>query len=185
VLPSMPQGVDGAIAEMHRLLEPGGLAIVTVPTDRFMDTLWLPSLMRRVSERWYRQYTRKLNERLPHFNTYPADDWCALFQAQGFEILTRMGYFTPGLGRAWSVLVLQGFRAFGVLKLIGVVPLRSVVACLLKRYLRPVIRQEEERIARQGDKPHPFGYLLIVARRPGPAVDPRPEAMTADAMAPT
>jgi hypothetical protein len=105
-----------------------------------------------------------MNARLPHLLTPTIEDWASKFAASGFTVEREIGYFTPIVGGLWSVLFLQAFRVFGVLKLIPRIRARASRAA--ERLFAPVVHREMEALEHGESK---VGYVLLYARKePGP-----------------
>jgi SAM-dependent methyltransferase len=87
---------DGAIAEIARVLVPGGRLVMTVPSERFSSNLFFPRLLRRFGlgaageayERWFRAISTA-------FHTYTRDEWMQRLSAAGLEVTRWTTYLGP------------------------------------------------------------------------------------------
>jgi SAM-dependent methyltransferase len=86
------------LREAHRLLQPGGALLFTVPTDEFeqhsfvhrtLVGLGLTSLARRF-RKWYNRFWQ-------HFHAYSASGWEKLTADAGFEVVDTTRYNPPGM----------------------------------------------------------------------------------------
>jgi SAM-dependent methyltransferase len=156
VLGGIEHGMETVLAEIHRVLRPQGTLAATMPTDGFIEVQLVPRLMGAIST--------ANRERIPHFHYLSAEAWTARLERAGLEVVRREEYFSPALGRPWSLLFLPPCRLFGALRWIGRGPLRGPFARGAGAILRPAVRREE-RALREGQAT-PRGYVLLVARRP-------------------
>ena len=154
VLCSIPQGVEQALSEVHRVLRTGGLFVATVPTDRFIDVLLLPRLLGGLSSSLRSRYVGKLEARLPHVNTYSTGEWVSRFESSGLRVIQKEEFFPPRAGAVWSILSMQLFRVLGLLKLAGA---RSFGKILERAFRR--------RASERPPEGTPAGYVFIVARK--------------------
>jgi SAM-dependent methyltransferase len=159
VLCCVPQGADAALAEVHRVLRPGGWLVAAVPTDRFTDVL-LPSRLLGVLRPLARMYARRVHRRLTHATVASPEDWVAMFERQGFEVERYEPLFSAAAGRPWSLLFPHPLRAFGLLR---TGPLRRVGKALSTALFANIFARVYRRDRHAGP---PFGYVLIGARRP-------------------
>ena len=74
------------LAEIHRILKPGGHLITTVATDRYEDFL----LGSRLLGEPYRRYFRRQQV---HLNLFSKSKWQTAFTKAGFQTLICTGYF--------------------------------------------------------------------------------------------
>lgn len=94
VLEHIPQP-QLAIKEVLRVLKPGGLFILTVPTVELNDHLFYPETFRILGlEKLRSFYIRTYHKIFKHVNIFPADKWYALVQNAGFEVIHRQGTFS-------------------------------------------------------------------------------------------
>lgn len=158
MLGSAPRGPDPILAEIHRVLEPGGMLLATVPTDVFNSIVLWPHWLDRISPALSRRYLGRLNRRLPHFTVRSADGWQALLASHDMDVLDMRPFLSRREGYVWSVLALQVVRVLALLRLsrsrIVERITRSVVKNALARFFQPA------RVA-----PGDAGFVAIAARR--------------------
>jgi SAM-dependent methyltransferase len=99
VLEHIPD-LEGVIAEVGRVLKPGGEFFFTVPCPRFRENLAGSLFGRSVRE----DYLRDLDKRLVHLNYLSAEDWAALCGRHGLAVERCDGYFDAGETRRWETL---------------------------------------------------------------------------------
>ena len=98
VLEHIPD-LDGVIAEVGRVLRPGGRFFFTVPSAEFRDNLSVDL----VGEARVR-YLDKLDDRLAHFHYLSASDWHALCGRHGLTVDATDGYLDYPETRRWETL---------------------------------------------------------------------------------
>ena len=159
VLCCIPQGLDGTIAEVCRVLRPGGLLAACVPTDAFVEVLLPTRLLGALSPGLARLYARRVNARLHHATALAVEGWSRLFEGHGLVVQRCEPLFSRTAAGPWSLLVSQPLRAFGLLRLPGLRPVgKPLSAALFARGFAYLY--ERDTIAGP-----PFGYVLIAARR--------------------
>ena len=92
VLEHIPR-LQPVLEEAHRLLAPGGIFYLTVPSDRFEQYAWVSrvlSLLRltRLQNRFCRFYNRFWS----HYHCYAPELWQQRLKEAGFEIVTVRAY---------------------------------------------------------------------------------------------
>jgi len=160
VLCSIPEGVDLALNEIHRVLKPGGNIVVTVPTDHFVEILLFPKLLGMFSAKLQQRYINKLNGRLPHFNAYSIELWKEKFSDNNLSVLNTELYFNNFQGTVWNILTMHLLRMFSVLKLVKIKFIQSLVKAILFKIFGFLLSKKND-----ADKPR--GYMLIVAQKSG------------------
>jgi len=159
VLQAVPGGVEMAISELDRVLKKGGKFVVTVPTDQFDHVYFWKRVLGWVSQTLSRWYVKRMNVRLMHRSVYSVDGWVRLFEQQGLKIHKVHGFFSPKTGNVWSILVMQPFRLFALLKFLGNTPVRILVSRCLRKGLFDLCL---------GDKqvdPN-VGYICLIGQKP-------------------
>ena len=99
VLEHIPD-LEPVIAEMSRVLKPGGQFFFTVPCPGFHENLagaMLPGVPRE-------RYLSKLDQRLAHFNYLSADDWRSIASRNGLRVTSLTGYLGKFTTRRWETL---------------------------------------------------------------------------------
>jgi ubiquinone/menaquinone biosynthesis C-methylase UbiE len=160
VLCCIPKGLDAALAEVCRVLRPGGLLVATVPTEAFTDVLLPTRCLGTLAPALARFYVRRVESRLRHATALAVEDWAHLFEAHGFVVERCEPLFSRAAAGPWSLLVAQPLRVLGILRLPGLRgPGEAISTGLLARGFAHLCRRDP----RAGP---PFGYVLIAARRP-------------------
>jgi len=88
------EDLPGALAEIRRVLAPGGTLQTTVPLTGINDAY----LCRRP---WYRDMR---NHQLSHRTLLPLTGWRELFNLNGFDVVAQEAAVTEGEGRRWDLL---------------------------------------------------------------------------------
>lgn len=89
------QDVRPALAEAARVLAPGGVLALTVPTDRL-------SLIAADSRtEGGEQYARSMDERLAHHNAWGLATWQSALEAAGLSPCTATGFMGDAAALAW------------------------------------------------------------------------------------
>lgn len=159
VICCIPEGHEKALAELHRVLAPGGALAMSVPTDKFESNLFVPKLLGIFSSQLAAVYTRRLLARLPHFTAKTLDEWADDLRNTGFEEVKTIAFFTKNEAKAWNIMTLTFFRAFGLLKLL---PGRMMegISQRAMMWIFPKLRDLEG-----ADDPGEAGYMILVARK--------------------
>lgn len=159
VLCAIPGGAEGAISEVARVLRQGQIFVATVPTNDFIDMLLLPKIFKVFSNKLALRYIRKLNHRLDHHNGYfSPEEWIKQMEANGFSVEKIEGFFSKKAGYIYSVVNLQLFRVFGILRIMKNGRVTEVMSRFLIRAYRKIY--ERDKVVNR-----PFGYMIILARK--------------------
>lgn len=162
VLCSIPHGYRSTLNEIHRVLAPGGQAVITVPTDRFNDVLLWPRLLGRVSPALRSSYARSMDARQQHFWMLAPDAWRREAVEAGLEVAAVQPFFGPGEGRVYSLLYMHALRFLGVLR--TAVPRADTrrPAAVVERLLRRRFDRADLTSVAAAEA----GYVLLWVRRP-------------------
>ena len=99
VLEHIPD-LEPVIAELHRVLKPGGKFFFTVPCPGFHENLSgsvIPSVSRA-------RYLADLDRRLAHFHYLSEADWRARCNRNGLQLLSTSGYLGERATKRWEIL---------------------------------------------------------------------------------
>jgi len=158
VLCSIPEGVDQPLQEAYRVLQKTGVLVATIPTNKFVEVLLLPKVLRRISKTLSSFYIKRINARLPHFHIYSPEQWREKFESHGFIVQQVACFFSQRAGFVWSVLSMQMFRVLGFLKFLKSRMIRDFTSGALKRTLKRIYVKEATQAAE-------YGYVLIIAHK--------------------
>ncbi len=133
------------LAEIARVLEPGGRFVITVPSDRFHDYLAI-SRKHRASGQWglAAAYNAAVDQQLQHYHYHTPNEWARLFREAGLELVKEVYYMASAATAVWDRMNLQ----YGVGR-------RSLFSLLVSPRLRRL------------------GYQRLVARLLPPLLDRR------------
>ena len=158
VLEHIPH-VEAVLAEIGRVLQPGGRFIFCVPGDHFTELLFFPQLFRRLRlERPARAYERYFNRISRHHHCDGPEVWRARLAKAGLHLDEAFYYFSARANHALDLGHYFGAPSLVCKKLFGrwiLVPRRWNLA-LTERWLRP--RYEEP-------LPDVGAYLFFVAHK--------------------
>ncbi len=156
------------LAEVQRVLQPGGMFIFTVPTDRFGDYLLGTALLERMGLRdTARRYARRRNAAKAHVNLLAPQAWEQRLAAAGFRKTWWSTYLTRKTLMVWDCLDLgnMGWGRWNVgnaLNQVGGrlerrgIPLPQLVGNSAWRFLAPLIRRDLS-------SPEPGAVALLAA----------------------
>ncbi len=97
--------LDAVLAEVARVLWPGGRFVFTVPTPDLDDLLLWRRVLHAVGfERLAERYRAAMDRRLLHRNLFTADQWRDALAAHGLETLEMLPYLTERTIAVWELL---------------------------------------------------------------------------------
>jgi SAM-dependent methyltransferase len=109
VLEHIPD-LDSVLKEVWRVLAPGGMFYVTVPSDKFERYSLVASILRGVGLSGLEQkFSAFYNRFWQHYHCYDANGWIAKFKAAGFKTLKNESYVSPESCRLHDMLVPLAF----------------------------------------------------------------------------
>jgi len=150
---------EAAVAEIGRVLRPGGRFIFCVPGDHFAELLFFPSLLRRVgAEGAAGAYERYFNRISRHHHCDGPETWERRLNQAGLELVDSFPYFSRRAHHALDLGHYLGLPSLVTRKLFGrwvLVPTRWNLA-LTERTLRPCYEEP---------RPAVGAYLFFVAKK--------------------
>lgn len=90
--------IEPVIAEVARLLRPGGQLVVTVPGPDFHAVMrgpLLPVISRKA-------YLERLDQRLAHRRYWGPDEWTSALAPHGMRVVEAVSYLDPAQARRWE-----------------------------------------------------------------------------------
>lgn len=158
VLEHIPD-VDSVLAEIARVLRPGGRFIFCVPGDRFTDLLFFTQLFRRLRlEGLARAYEGYFNRISRHHHNDGPEVWRERLAVAGLRSVDHFYYFSERANHALDLGHYYGAPSLVAKKLFGrwiLAPSRWNLA-LTERWLRPLYEQP---------LPEVGAYLFVVAEK--------------------
>jgi SAM-dependent methyltransferase len=158
VLEHIPD-IDAVCREVARVLRPGGQLVFTVPSDRFGDYLFWPTLLRALGlERLAGRYASSVNRVFAHHHTDSPERWRTRLEAAGLELVVNRQLVPRPLHALWDLLM--PFAALELL--IGRLwrgwpyPLQRLLLRLVREPLEPLLAP----CRRAG------ANMVVVARKP-------------------
>lgn len=163
--------LGSALAEAWRVLAPGGLFAITVPTDQYGANTLQASLYRRLGllSRAL-AYEGALDRRMLHKHRMSINEWGFWLSRTGFTVRCVRPCWFPITMRTWGLL--RGIVRFGIgrYRMNAVIhrlprPFRRLVVCLWTLLLSRVY-DWDLREAFVANEPSPGGNVLLVATKP-------------------
>ncbi len=153
--------LEPAVAEIARVLAPGGRLLLTVPSDHFAGMLLGAALARALGlPRAAAAYGRWFNRHSRHYHCDSVQTWRRRLERHGLEITRRQHYLTPAAHRAFDLAHWLSLPRLVSRRLTGRwVPVPTPANPLLERWLRPHCLAEPREVG---------PYLFIEARRAAP-----------------
>jgi len=143
VLEHIPD-VEPVLAEITRVLQPGGRLIFCVPGDRFTDMLFFTQLFRRLRlESLARGYQRYFDRISRHHHCNCPKTWQERLARAGLELADSFYYFSERANHALDLGHYLGAPSLVAKKLLGrwiLAPTRWNLA-LTERWLRPLYEE--------------------------------------------
>lgn len=97
--------VDRVLAETHRVLQPGGLFIASVVTDKFVEWEMLSLLFAKLGDKSRGQRLKGDFEEFHHLrNPFPPEEWFALLTRAGFVVKKYYPILPEPYGRVFMLL---------------------------------------------------------------------------------
>lgn len=97
--------VDSTLAEVRRVLRPGGLFVFTTPSQHFAEYLFFADLFRSLGlKELSRRYQAYFNRISWHYRTDSHDVWAERLAISGFRIRSSCSYFSRSASHAFDLL---------------------------------------------------------------------------------
>lgn len=94
------QDIESTLAEVSRLLKPGGTFVFTVPAPGFHQCLYGP-LINRANRK---NYLKEMDKRLAHYRYWTIDEWRSNLLNSGMSIEKHVEYFNCPEVRRWETI---------------------------------------------------------------------------------
>jgi SAM-dependent methyltransferase len=86
--------IDPVLAEVNRILQPGGKFVFCLPNHRFPEKLWGRKVLEKIGlKKIGAVYTRFFNKIARHAHTDAPSVWAARLKQAGFEVVQTWDYF--------------------------------------------------------------------------------------------
>lgn len=96
---------EAVIAEMARVLRPGGMVAITVPGPQLKDCLYTSNALRARGESQKADaYLDEFDRKLAHFHYRTADEWNGIFTAAGLKVDRIEPYLPAAVVSLWDRL---------------------------------------------------------------------------------
>jgi SAM-dependent methyltransferase len=98
--------LEGTLAEVGRILCPGGTLVFTVPSTSFRRNLGAPGPLGMfvTRSRTSEKYHAEIDRRLQHVRYWSTDEWKEGLAAAGLELVEMSAYMTRRETRRWAAL---------------------------------------------------------------------------------
>ncbi len=126
------------LAEISRVLRPGGVFATTLPSEHYPDYLLGATVLRRVGlEGLGRRYGDFFNRISYHYHVYPPEEWRRRLAAVGLQIEELTYYFSAAAHRRFDLSHYLGVPNLITKRLLGRWMLFDAQRKLFERWLRP------------------------------------------------
>jgi ubiquinone/menaquinone biosynthesis C-methylase UbiE len=119
VLEHIPN-MQKAIKEAYRVLKPGGIFIITMPTLELNNNLFYPSIFKKIGfidlADWY---VNKYHQIFKHINILTEKKWVHIVEKSGFKILSVTGTMTTTQTRIFDIFLITALPSQIIRWLIG------------------------------------------------------------------
>jgi SAM-dependent methyltransferase len=137
-IPDLP----ATLSEMHRILRPGGMLLLTVPTDRLESNLLFPGLLRAIRlNEFAARYLAWFRKVQVHYHLLSRECWVEALRSAGFQVERQRGYMSARatkffeLGHYTGILNLLARRLTGRWVLWPWRPRFFILESLLSRFV--------------------------------------------------
>jgi len=155
--------VRKVLAEVRRVLRPGGKFIFSVPSTHYGELLLRTRLLRALGMNVRAdEYVRRKNAKSSHIHIYPPEKWEELLREAGFTNLSCEYALSPRVMLVWSFMTSFIFKLFFLpfrsVREVGIGPVDSLLRAILKKILGGLAAREGKKDLSSG------GYLILVTR---------------------
>jgi SAM-dependent methyltransferase len=107
--------LEDALSEFYRVLRPGGVCYITVPTPELHGNLLAARILSRLGLRFLAKRCQKVfNRVMKHYHVHDKDTWEALMAAHGLQVADARYYLSTQ--SVWVFEVLLLFRLVTLIK---------------------------------------------------------------------
>jgi ubiquinone/menaquinone biosynthesis C-methylase UbiE len=129
---------DAVLAEIARVLRPGGTFATTLPSEHFADMLLGSTLLRRLrARRLSRAYGRFFNRISYHHHIYDPAEWRRRLEVGGLRVVDQQYYFSARAHRVFDASHYLGVPNLIARKLTGRWVLHPMQMKPFERWMRP------------------------------------------------
>ncbi len=134
---------NGAVlAEISRVLRPGGVFATTLPSEHFPEYLLGATMLRKVGlGKLGRCYGAFFNRISYHYHVYPPDEWRRRLAAVGLQVEEHAYYFSAAAHRRFDLSHYLGVPNLVSKRLLGRWMLFDAQRELFERWLRPLYEE--------------------------------------------
>jgi SAM-dependent methyltransferase len=156
-------GVDALVAEVFRVLRPGGKFVTTVPGERFTPNLFFSMLFMKLHlRRLAGLYGYIINKMLGHVHKLSHEEWAAKFESAGFRIERIEPILSAAAVRIFDLGIYSAYRSY----LNRIFFHRWVILSgVRKRFWAPRLFKVVRHLL--SDKEDLGGGLVLIGRKPG------------------
>lgn len=155
----------GVVAEISRVLRPGGTVVITVPAPTIKGLLWVYNTLLqqgRVGEA--EDYLVQYDLRFAHLHYHTADEWHAIFRAAGLEITALDPYLAGPVVSMWDRLESYLMQPLAFIRSYWKLLAYALIPPFAKRWLWHRLLHKYAVMDAPPGQPH--GGWLIVAHKP-------------------
>lgn len=165
------QDIEKTIAEVSRVLKPGGTFVFTVPSPGFHQCLYGPLNSRKSRD----DYLKEIDKRLAHYRYWSTNEWQDNLEKVGMTMEQAVNYFNCPEVRRWEsisrftagviyalgrgkVTPMESQKKLGLRQAQNRITLPRWLAWLLASFLSIGVRSSSN---------NAYGCLLVIARKRG------------------
>lgn len=162
VLEHIPDDV-AVVAEMGRVLKPGGVAAITVPSPGLKEHLYPYQKLRAEGrDAEAAEYLEEFDSRLAHLHYRTEAEWREIFTAGGFSEVTLTPYLPAATVAVWSRLETSLMQPVAAVKHWKLLAFALVPPVVRRAALYRLLRKHYLRDPEPGE---PHGAWMVVGRK--------------------